>query len=325
MAPRGVEHWDVDWLPAWCDISTHFLNGFNLAIPACSLCINRRLYQIASVSSVTNTRAEKHQAIMIDLAIGLKLRIPEHQGVKEFLSSHNNLNVNRYVRLMCLASTDLFLTIPLNVFVLYANVAIVGISPWVSWADMHSNFSHVVQVPTVFWRADTWTLASLETTRWATVACMFLFYFGFTDAALKNYRSVLSSNGCSFNSNAKAAGLGSMLPVFIRKETVQKRDACSCASFNWDTSFSDMSASFAGISYVGSDAFDKESSFGVLMVHDVGGLLSALPVHATPHAYASPTAGRVQRLQRVIKTFDCLPRAHPRLGSHQRQVHTTTT
>ncbi|KAJ7887775.1 hypothetical protein B0H14DRAFT_3719304 [Mycena olivaceomarginata] len=47
--------------------STHFLNGLNLAIPACSLCMNRRLYQIASVRTVTKTRAEEHRAIMIAL------------------------------------------------------------------------------------------------------------------------------------------------------------------------------------------------------------------------------------------------------------------
>jgi pheromone a factor receptor len=83
----------IDWSPTWCDIcgffffgivlelyrhpsaATHFLNGFNVAIPATSLCINRRLYQIASVRTVTKTRAEKRRAILIDLAIGLGIPI----------------------------------------------------------------------------------------------------------------------------------------------------------------------------------------------------------------------------------------------------------
>ncbi|KAJ7196332.1 hypothetical protein B0H12DRAFT_1245360 [Mycena haematopus] len=52
--------------PVWCDISTHFPAGFNLAIPACSLCINRRLYQIASLRTVTKTNlAEKRRAILV--------------------------------------------------------------------------------------------------------------------------------------------------------------------------------------------------------------------------------------------------------------------
>ncbi|KAJ7196330.1 hypothetical protein B0H12DRAFT_1245358 [Mycena haematopus] len=47
----------LDSAAVWCDLSTHFLNGFNLAIPACSLCYNRRPHQIASVLTVTQTKA----------------------------------------------------------------------------------------------------------------------------------------------------------------------------------------------------------------------------------------------------------------------------
>ena len=49
--------------------------GSSFAIPAASLCINRRLYQIASVQSVTKTRAEKRRDVIIDLAIGVGLPI----------------------------------------------------------------------------------------------------------------------------------------------------------------------------------------------------------------------------------------------------------
>ncbi|KAJ7857983.1 hypothetical protein B0H13DRAFT_2573984 [Mycena leptocephala] len=47
-------------------------------------------------------------------------------------SASANLNLNCYVRLMALASTDLFLTVPLASFVLYSNVAVIGLNPWVS-------------------------------------------------------------------------------------------------------------------------------------------------------------------------------------------------
>jgi pheromone a factor receptor len=81
----------IDWAPAWCDISTHFLNGFNLAIPACSLCINRRLYQIASVRSVTKTRAEKRWVILTDLAIGLGL--PLLQILLQYIVQGHRYNI----------------------------------------------------------------------------------------------------------------------------------------------------------------------------------------------------------------------------------------
>ncbi|KAF7344883.1 Pheromone B alpha 1 receptor [Mycena venus] len=335
----------INWSPTWCDISTHFLIGYNLAIPACSLCINRRLYQIASVRSVTKTRAEKRRAIMIDLAIGLGLPILQiplqyivqgHRynifedigcmyetfetpvsivlyhlppilvgcvsavycvlSIKSFYhsraqfkellsSSNNNLNLNRYVRLMLLASTDLLCTVPLGIYVLWVNVHVVGISRWVSWADTHSNFSRVVAVPGVYWRTDRTTVTMLETTRWVTVACAFLFfaYFGFADEAIKNYRSafqsvakrmgysgtMFSSRGTSSNgSSAKYPQMsstgrgGATLPVFIRKDTTQKRD-----SFD---SFSDMTASFAGLDY---DASKGDKSFGQLSLGDGDGVL----------------------------------------------------
>jgi len=70
--------WNSDVInraPVWCDISTQFMIGSAVAIPAASLCINRRLYLIASVQSVTKTRAQKRRDIIIDLAIGIGLPI----------------------------------------------------------------------------------------------------------------------------------------------------------------------------------------------------------------------------------------------------------
>jgi hypothetical protein len=44
------------------------------------------------------------------------------------LSANKNLNLNRYVRLMALASTDLPLTMPMGIWVLWVNVRVVGLS-----------------------------------------------------------------------------------------------------------------------------------------------------------------------------------------------------
>ncbi|ESK91508.1 pheromone receptor [Moniliophthora roreri MCA 2997] len=61
--------------PVWCDISTKYIIGVAVAIPACSLCINRRLYHIATANTVTITRAEKRRAVIVDLAICVGLPI----------------------------------------------------------------------------------------------------------------------------------------------------------------------------------------------------------------------------------------------------------
>lgn len=55
--------------PWWCEISIRILMGASVGIPASSLCIVRRLYQIASVHSVAATWAEKRRAVLIDTLI----------------------------------------------------------------------------------------------------------------------------------------------------------------------------------------------------------------------------------------------------------------
>ena len=48
-----------------------------VAIPAASLCINRRLYHIATANTVIHTKRQKRRAIMVDLAIGIGLPVLE--------------------------------------------------------------------------------------------------------------------------------------------------------------------------------------------------------------------------------------------------------
>jgi pheromone a factor receptor len=64
-------HTAINLAPHWCDFSVRIGIAVQVAIPACSLCINRRLYHIASIRTVTVSRSEKRRAILVDLAIGL--------------------------------------------------------------------------------------------------------------------------------------------------------------------------------------------------------------------------------------------------------------
>jgi pheromone a factor receptor len=70
--------WDgntVNWAPVWCDITTKWMVGIVVGIPAASLCINRRLYNIATIQSVTFTKDDRRRAILIDLAIGVGIPV----------------------------------------------------------------------------------------------------------------------------------------------------------------------------------------------------------------------------------------------------------
>ncbi|KAJ7278698.1 pheromone A receptor-domain-containing protein [Mycena rebaudengoi] len=72
-----------DLAPAWRDFSMHLTVVIAVAIPAASLCINHRLYHVASCKTVSISKAEKRRAVLVDLAIGLG--IPFSQGPLQFI------------------------------------------------------------------------------------------------------------------------------------------------------------------------------------------------------------------------------------------------
>ncbi|EED83530.1 hypothetical fungal pheromone GPCR [Postia placenta Mad-698-R] len=61
----------INWVPVWCDITTRFRLAYSIGICTASLIINRRLYKIATVSTVSITHLDRRRMIMVDLAIGL--------------------------------------------------------------------------------------------------------------------------------------------------------------------------------------------------------------------------------------------------------------
>ncbi|KAF9011228.1 pheromone A receptor-domain-containing protein [Cyathus striatus] len=233
----------------WCDISSKFIIGVNVAIPASSLCIIRRLYLIASAKKLSPTKKEKLHAVYIDLAIGLGLpiifmalhyivqghrfdvlgqwgcypstyftplaivivsappiiiglvsmvyavlTIIEFQKARAHLYevlSHRNIPSTRYLRHMTLACVEILGTVPIATYVLAMNIRLVGVSPWLGWANTHYWFSHIGQIPAIVWRSDISFAKVIEASRWLNVICAFLFFafFGFAPEARRNYRS----------------------------------------------------------------------------------------------------------------------------------------
>ncbi|KIM89805.1 hypothetical protein PILCRDRAFT_812599 [Piloderma croceum F 1598] len=310
--------------PVWCDISTRMIIGMSVGIPAAALCINRRLYQIASVRTVTSgSKTEKRRAVIVDLAItvgipvlimilsyipqGHRFNIFEDIGCypaiyntppaypllwiwptvislisacycamtirilaqrraefNKMLSGSNNKNLNsgRYLRLMGLAGFEMCLGTPWSVYAgLYLNIHPVNgvspISPWISWANVHADFSFVGQVPAFVWKAQPGAIVDFEITRWAPVLCSFLFFgfFGFAQEARKNYRVAFNSivkkvgyTTLGFSSGISSSFGGTKqpmstigrgtIPVYIRQETTAKRD--SGASFSTNLTLGDV-------------------------------------------------------------------------------------
>ncbi|KZT19586.1 STE3-like pheromone receptor [Neolentinus lepideus HHB14362 ss-1] len=65
----------INRAPVWCDISTRITLGVSVGIPASSLCIQRRLYKIACMQTVSISRAEKRRAILVDSLVSVLLPV----------------------------------------------------------------------------------------------------------------------------------------------------------------------------------------------------------------------------------------------------------
>ena len=133
----------------------------------------------------------------IYMKIGLTIRQfwKRRRQFNDVLSSSRNLNQSRYFRLMALAGIELLGTIPLASYSIYLNVTTNQIQEWKGWADTHSNFSRVQQIPAVLWRLNRQEMISVELSRWLLVLCAFIFFFffGFADEARKHYRLAYTS------------------------------------------------------------------------------------------------------------------------------------
>ncbi|KAG6811095.1 hypothetical protein H0H92_008983 [Tricholoma furcatifolium] len=351
----------INWAPVWCDISSHFFVGVSIGIPCASLCINRRLYQISAVRSVTITKAEKRRAVMIDLAIAIGIPMiymalsyivqghrfniygdigcfpavyyttlavvlvsmppilvgcvsavysvlsirafaRSRSQFKELLSgSNSSLNSNRYIRLMLLAGIETALTVPVGISTIIQNAQF-GIYPWLGWEDTHSNFSQVIQIPSIVWRQDGDVVRNLELNRFFTCLCALLFFafFGFAEEARKHYRlgaeSVckrlgISTSGTLFGSTwSKSKGTltstdKGTVPVFVERQVISKADSLD--------SFSD-SASSIDFDEMG-EKKDKDVahvvpaiSYEDMKISDIGGTLPDFQEH---HISPTPSSG----------------------------------
>jgi len=108
------------------------------------------------------------------------------------LAAHPSITPWRYFRLMALAMTDLLLTMPLAIFVIWLNATATPIQPWRSWNDTHFQYSRVIQYPALIWRRNPRLVASMEFTRWVVPVCALVFFafFGLAEEATKNYVSL---------------------------------------------------------------------------------------------------------------------------------------
>jgi len=109
-------------------------------------------------------------------------------------SSNSSLTMGRYFRLMALAMTDILLTTPLAIFIIWLNATVSPVQPWRGWEDTHFNYSRIDQIPAVFWKNKPTFVMIMELTRWLAPLCAFVFFafFGFADEAKRYYTRLFS-------------------------------------------------------------------------------------------------------------------------------------
>ncbi|TFK95865.1 putative fungal pheromoneG-protein-coupled receptor [Pterulicium gracile] len=115
--------------------------------------------------------------------------------LQQFMHTNKSMTINRYLRLMALASVETICTTPLAIFVIVLNSTTMPVQSWVSWEDTHFNFSRVAQIPSVMWRTNHLLVVSLQLSRWAPILCAFVFFmfFGFAEESRKNYAALFRS------------------------------------------------------------------------------------------------------------------------------------
>lgn len=112
------------------------------------------------------------------------------------MSSNRNINRGRYFRLMALACTELFCTIPLASYIL-ARFMQDHPGGWKSWKETHDDghWTEILQIPASVWKALPFYTFNLELFRWLLPMGAFIFFafFGFADEARQNYRRAFKS------------------------------------------------------------------------------------------------------------------------------------
>ncbi|KAI0066204.1 STE3-domain-containing protein [Artomyces pyxidatus] len=98
------------------------------------------------------------------------------------------MNKSLYTRLMILCCVDVTLTLPIATYFIYGSTKN-AYQPWVSWAYLHSGFSHIYTIPAAEWRASTQSWAVMELSRWMNPfnAIVFFLLFGLAQEANRHY------------------------------------------------------------------------------------------------------------------------------------------
>ncbi|EKM52809.1 uncharacterized protein PHACADRAFT_261451 [Phanerochaete carnosa HHB-10118-sp] len=123
---------------------------------------------------------------------------------------HRSLTSYRYFRLMVFASVDVLFLLPLTIFLLFEVVTTQDLYPWNGLADLHFDFSNVLQIPADSWRARQGTINQVLTAPGTAIGSSLVFFafFGMAKEARVHYRK-------AFNALRRKCGALCARPRFV--------------------------------------------------------------------------------------------------------------
>lgn len=106
-------------------------------------------------------------------------------------NSKSFLTPGRYFRLMALAIVEMGWDTGVNAYIIYFNITLTGLRPWISWENVHSNFSRVGVFPTFLMPPE--VITQLTWQWWIVpISCFcFFVFFAFGEEAMSDYRRVI--------------------------------------------------------------------------------------------------------------------------------------
>ncbi|KAJ6522339.1 Rcb2.42 [Mycena vulgaris] len=144
--------------------------------------------------------------------------------------SSSALTTSRYFRLMAMAIVQMvwatFLTVT-NMWLTCRD----GLRPWISWADVHSNFGRIAAFPTAFIPAKQWAWTYFIFWTVPLTAVIFFAFFAFGQDAVKEYRACVGAVRRAVRLPEKEkAGPGQSLPAFAPRFPTTDRKSHSASS-----------------------------------------------------------------------------------------------
>lgn len=104
-------------------------------------------------------------------------------------SSNSGLDTGQFIRLLCLASADIAIAVPLDIYLIISNAA--RVIPY-SWSGIHRDYNTIPALPADAWLTDLQVTINIALYRYVAAMLGFILFvlIGMTEEAIGEYTKV---------------------------------------------------------------------------------------------------------------------------------------